>query len=79
MARQYNYAREWIADNYEICFPNSDGGLTIFIGHKPYPNQFTSMHQYIIAMRIYVKRSCLLKAAYHADFNEQNNLYLRDK
>ena len=74
MTRQYNWAREWHADNYEVAFPNSNGGLTIFPGYKPYPDQFTSMHQYFVAMRIYKTRAFLLKTAYHDDFNQQYNI-----
>ena len=78
MTQKYNWAREWLADNYDICFPNSDGGLTICPGYKPYPDQFTTMHQYFIAISIYKTRACLLKTAYHEDFNKQYKIQLRD-
>lgn len=77
MTRQYNYAREWLADNYDIAFPNSDGTLTIFCGFQPWPDQFTSMHQYVIAMSIYKTRAFLLKTAYNPDFNKQYNVTFR--
>jgi len=77
MTRKYNWAREWLADNYDVAFPNSDGGLTVFAGYKPWPDQFTSIHQYFIAISIYKKRSFLLKTAYHANFNKQYNIQLR--
>jgi len=78
MTRKYNWAREWLADNYDVAFPNSDGGLTVFAGYKPWPDQFTSIHQYFIAISIYKKRSSLLKLAYHSDFNKQHDITFRD-